>query len=100
MTDTKNEVRKSGTLLISRERQLIFDIIVVVLYLGFSIYLIYSFHAENTNKDLAYSLLVGLSGTTIGWLIGILATPFSSEEQEVWSVEYSDTRFLIWIPIE
>lgn len=83
MSTNKTQPKNSFTRTISRNRQLIFDIIIVVSYLSFSVYIIHLFHKEGENcKELAYSLLVGLSGITIGWLIGLFASPFSNEEQK------------------
>ena len=63
-------------------RQLIFDSVIILGYLGVAIFLIWMFHSDGTNKELAYSLFIGFGGITIGWLIGVLSSPFSKSEKK------------------
>ena len=90
MEKNKEEEKSLQKPLISRKKQLYFDIAVVVLFLGLSIGLIWVYHNGDAPKEFAYSLLIGLCGLTIGWLIGILSTPFSGEELQL-SVFFQDT---------
>ena len=68
----------------SKTKQKVFDVVLGMGYVLVTILLIYFFHDENYTA-IALSLFIGLSGLTIGWLIGILATPFSDEEQKKFS---------------
>lgn len=70
--------------MISKNRQLLFDIGVVTSYLALSVWLISIIHGFGTT-EFAYTMLTGLSGITTGWLVGLLAAPFSEKEQNRFS---------------
>lgn len=42
-------------------------------------------HGSWTSQPFAFSLLIGMSGVAVGWLIGFLSAPYSRSEQKRFS---------------